>query len=77
MRGPKRVRRVRAERVRRGRSALRELELEIGSGGLCRLGPWVRAWVKGHFLEGTHRLDEPVSNTTRNGCAGEPRLTSP
>ena len=30
-----------------------------------------------HILEGTHRFDEPVSNTTLNDCAGVPMVMGP
>lgn len=32
---------------------------------------------QGHFLEGTQRLEEPVSKTTLNGCPGVPIVMSP
>lgn len=29
-------------------------------------------FVKLHFLDGTHKLEEPVSKTTLNFCGGDP-----
>lgn len=33
--------------------------------------------VHGHCFEGTHKLDDPVSNMTLNFCGGVPKLISP
>ena len=30
-----------------------------------------------HFLDGTHRLDDPVSNITLNCCGGVPMVIGP
>ena len=30
-----------------------------------------------HFFDGTHKFDEPVSNTTLNDCGGEPNVIGP
>lgn len=32
---------------------------------------------KEHLMDGTHRLEEPVSNRTVNSCAGVPMLITP
>lgn len=45
---------------------------------MCGHGHLQQAVEKGEQLcEGTHRLAEPVSNTTLNIWAGEPMLISP
>lgn len=34
-------------------------------------------FVKWHCLDGTHKLEEPVSKTTLNDCGGVPMLIGP